>query len=369
MQYAELKEELTGVVAKLVDSGQYVLGEELLQFEKEIALFLGARHAIGVSNGTDAIWAALKAFGIGAGDLVLAPSFTFFGTCSAILHAGAKPVFADVELETFNFSPTSVEEVLEKDHAHRIKAILPVHLYGQISKMDAILHMAKKRGIPVIEDACQAMGSKYHGHSAGTLGDVGCFSFFPTKNLGALGDAGLVTCRDDLVAKKIRMIRNHGQEQRYYHHLLGSNLRLDNMQAGFLRVFLKSLEAWVQKKRAIAEKYNQAFVPLAEKLRAPVVCADSYHSYHQYTIRVADGLRDSLFSFLQKREIGAAIYYPVPCHQQPVLNGLEKSAVSLENTERLSREVISLPISASLSEEQTQWVIDSVQEWVRGIKL
>lgn len=365
-QYAPLKHELMAVAEKLFTSGQFILGEELKEFENEIAHFTGAKHALGISNGTDALFAALRAFDIGAGDQVLTPSFTFFGTCSAILQTGATPVFADIDPDTFNLSAVKVEEALEKDRDHKIRAIMPVHLYGQIAEIEKIVALGKKRGIPVIEDACQAMGSRRNGKSAGTFGAVGAFSFFPTKNLGALGDAGLITTEDDALLKKILMIRNHGQEKRYYHHILGANLRLDNMQAGFLRIFLRNLERWVEEKRQIAHAYDRAFSKLSPLIISPKVEKENFHSYHQYTIRVASGKRDALAAFLKERGIASAIYYPVPCHAQPVL---EKRGTkpSLPETDKVSAEVLSLPVFASMAKEQLQWVIASVEEWAMHV--
>lgn len=361
-QYQSMKSQIDSAISRVIESGQFILGPEVEAFEREIAQYLGVRHAIGVASGTDALWLSLKAAGIGPGDRVIVPSFTFFATAGAVCNVGATPVFVDIDPATFNISPRSVRDVLESDAQLRetVKAIIPVHLYGQSAEMDEILQIARRYNLTVIEDAAQAIGATYRERTVGTLGHLGCFSFFPTKNLGAYGDGGLVVTNDEALAERVRMLRVHGSKPKYYHHMVGTNSRLDALQAAILRVKLSHLDEWTRSRQQIAAQYDQALSQL-DGLAGPYKAPHRTHIYHQYTVRVLGGRRDDLQKFLKEHGIGTEIYYPLPLHLQACFAHLGYREGELPESERASREVLSLPIFPELRHEELKFIIDSAR--------
>ena len=373
-QFENLKEELINAVNKVLASGRYILGPEVEAFEKEVANYLGVKHAIGVASGTDALWLSLKALGVGPGDLVLTTPFTFFATASAILNTGATPVFADINPLTFNLDPEKVKEALEGRSPvwqrlglkpEKVKVILPVHLYGQAADMDALLEIARQYDLKVVEDAAQAMGTKYKGQKVGSFGEFGCFSFFPTKNLGAFGDGGLVVTQDDELAEKVRMLRAHGSKPKYYHHLVGTNSRLDAIQAAILRVKLPHLDKWIEARRNIANIYD-SLLGKVEKVKIPYRASYSYHTFHQYTLRILNGQRDELRSYLKEKGIGTGIYYPLPVHLQPVLKPFGYMEGDFPEAEKACKEVLSLPMWPELTEDEARYVAQTVKDYFIG---
>ena len=371
-QYRAIKAEVDTAIQRVLESGRFILGPEVEAFEREMAEYLGVKHAIGVASGTDALLLSLKALGIGPGDGVIVPSFTFFATAGVVANVGATPVFADIDPQTFNISTENVKKILLRHpspvtrHASRvtkIKAIIPVHLYGQPADMDEIMRLAKEYDLYVIEDAAQAIGAEYRGQKVGTIGHLGCFSFFPTKNLGAYGDGGLVVTNDDKLAEKVRMLRVHGSKPKYYHHLVGTNSRLDALQAAILRVKLPHLDEWTAARQRIAARYDELLrdVPGVEiPFRAP----DRTHIFHQYTIRVLSGRRDALQKHLSEKEIGTQVYYPLPLHLQPCFRHLGYKEGDLPESERASREVLSLPMFPELTEEEQDYVVQAVKAFM-----
>ncbi|MFQ5796791.1 MAG: DegT/DnrJ/EryC1/StrS family aminotransferase, partial [Candidatus Bipolaricaulia bacterium] len=327
--------------------------------------YLGIKHAMGVASGTDALWLALKALGIGSGDKVLTSPFTFFATVSAVVNTGAQPVFADIDPETFNLDPDRAEAVLDAPEGERIKAIIPVHLYGQPADMEAFLFLAKRFNLWIVEDAAQAMGAEYQGRKAGTIGHIGCFSFFPTKNLGAFGDGGLVVTDNDQLAEKVRLLKVHGASPKYHHHLVGTNSRLDAVQAAILQVKLKYLDKWISQRQACAATYDDGLKDLKRMLVPPYWTPDRSHTYHQYTLRVSGGNRDRLRSFLSERDVGTAVYYPLPVHLQPALKKRDSSPGSFPEAERASREVLCLPIFPELTASEQNYILSALKEWVK----
>jgi len=364
-QYQSIKSEIDSAIARVIESGQFILGPEVEAFERAVAQYLGVKHAIGVASGTDALWLALKAANIGPGDRVIVPSFTFFATAGAVCNVGATPIFADIDPQTFNIDPDSVRNLLESNAQIRekTKAIIPVHLYGQPAEMDEILELAQRYELTVIEDAAQAIGARYKDRTVGTLGHLGCFSFFPTKNLGAYGDGGLVVTNDDALAERVRMLRVHGSKPKYYHHIVGTNSRLDALQAAILRVKLAHLDEWTRARQHIAAQYDTAFSQL-KGLTVPYRAPERTHIYHQYTIRVLGGRRDALQKFLKEHGISTEIYYPLPLHLQPCFAHLGYREGQLPESERASREVLSLPIFPELTMEEQERVIKAIQKFL-----
>ena len=365
-QYRPLKSSLIDAFSEALDSGQFVLGDKVESFEKSIEELTKAKYAIAVSNGTDALWLALKAAGVGPGDYVATTPFTFFATVSAICKVGARPVFCDIDEATFNLDPTDFQHVVNT-FPGVIKAVIPVHLYGQCADMAKITEIASTNNIKVIEDAAQALGSTQANTFAGAFGDAACFSLFPTKNLGALGEAGLVTTNSDEIANTVRKLRVHGSSQRYLHEELGSNCRMDAIQAAFLLQFIPKLKEWNEAREFRAERYNEAFAEIAE-ITLPQKKPGNSHIYHQYTIRVGAQIRDSLKTSLQNAGIGAAVYYPLPCHLQPALQGLVDSSISFPKTEKASSEVLSLPVFPTMSGEQQHYVITMVHRAIKELR-
>lgn len=363
-QYHTLKAEIDAALARVIESGQLILGPEVEAFEREVAQYLGVKHAIGVASGTDALWLSLKAANIGPGDRVIVPSFTFFATAGAVHNVGATPVFADIDPKTFNLNPMHVRDLLESDaqFQKRAKAIIPVHLYGQAADMDELLTIARQYELTVIEDAAQAIGAKYKDRIIGTLGHLGCFSFFPTKNLGAYGDGGLVVTNDDTLAERVRLLRVHGSKPKYYHHAVGTNSRLDALQAAILRVKLAHLDKWTRVRQGHAAHYDRELSEL-EVLTVPYRALDRTHIYHQYTVRISEGRRDGLQKFLKDQGISTEIYYPLPLHLQPCFRHLGYSEGQLPESERASREVLSLPIFPELRSDELKYILKSIRQF------
>jgi dTDP-4-amino-4,6-dideoxygalactose transaminase len=357
-QNLPMEAELLDAFRRVLTSGQFILGPEVEQFESEAAAVAGARFGIGMSSGTDAILVALMALGIGPGDEVICPSFTFFATAGCIARVGAWPVFADSCPECFNIDPAGIEPLITP----RTKAIIPVHLFGQAADMDPVLEIARRHGLAVIEDAAQAFGAVYRGRPVGSLGDFGTISFFPTKNLGALGDAGLVVTNDEALAEKARLLRNHGASRRYFHSLVGGNFRLDAVQAALLRVKLQHLaEYTAQRQRHFAE-YNRALAG-REGVVVPVTHPGRTHIANQYTLRVRRGGRDALRRFLQERGIASEIYYPVPLHAQECFRLFGPHA-ALPVAEALAGEVVSLPIFPEMTPEERAAVLAAITDFL-----
>ncbi len=379
-QFTHLEEDLIAAVNRVMRSTRYIQGPEVTGLESEVARYCGTPHGVGVSSGTDALLVSLMALGIGEGDEVLTTPYSFFATMGVILRLGARPVFADIDPRTYNIDPARMAEALAADTARKIKAIIPVHLYGQCADMAAILELAKHYELPVIEDAAQAIGAEYpfvedgrlRRVKAGAMGTAGCFSFFPSKNLGGAGDGGMVVAVDDDFTKKVELLRNHGAHPKYYHSMVGGNFRLDAIQAAVLRVKLPHLDGWHRKRAENAALYNRLFantrlvedghVVLPEAVyRTQEAPADNtYHIYNQYVLRVRrrDGLRD----WLLQNDIGCEIYYPVPLHRQQCL-GAEADNWSMPEAERAAEETIALPIYPELTQEMQTYVVETIKRY------
>jgi dTDP-4-amino-4,6-dideoxygalactose transaminase len=370
-QYAPLHDELLEALAHVLETQQFILGEPVAAFEEAAAERLGVKHAVGCSSGTDALWLALAAAGIGPGDAVVTTPFSFFASVSAILRADATPVLADIDPATFNLDPAAVEAVLSGPEGEKVKAILPVHLFGQCADWDAFGRIGKGRGVRLIEDAAQAWGAEWNGAKGGGWGDAAAFSFYPTKNLSAAGDAGMVTTNSGDLAERVRMLRQHGMRRRYHHDEVGWNARMDGLQGAILSVKLKYIDKWNHARRAVARRYHALFhaAGLVESgtrplhgLVLPHEVAGSRHVWHQYVIRTAK--RDALREFLTERRIGSEIYYPVPLHMQEALKELGYTEGSFPEAEGAAREVLALPIFPELREGEQQAVVRAVAEFL-----
>ena len=370
-QYGPLHGELLDAVGEVLKSQQFILGEPVAAFERAAAAQLGVAHAIGCASGTDALWLALAAAGIGPGDGVVTTPFSFFASVSAILRAGATPVLADIEPGTFNLDPAQVETVVDRPPGVAIRAILPVDLYGQCADWTSFARLGTEYGLRLIEDAAQAYGAEWNGVKAGGFGDIAAFSFYPTKNLSAAGDAGMVMTNSDELAEHARMLRQHGMRRRYYHDEMGWNARLDGLQAAILGVKLKYISGWNDARRSVAERYRTLFsaTGLAEFGFYPVhgvvlphEVLGSRHIWHQYVVRTAR--RDALREFLTSRKIGSEIYYPVPLHMQKALTGLGFGEGSFPEAERAAREVLALPIFPELREDEQETVVAAIAEFL-----
>jgi len=384
-QYATIKDEIKAAIDEVLESQYFILGPKVQKFEKEISEYCNVQHAVGVASGSDALLLALMAINIGYGDEVITTPYTFFATASSISRLGAKPVFVDIDAKTYNINPELIEEKI----TDKTKAIIPVHLYGQCADMEPILEIGKRYNISIIEDAAQAIGAEYKGRKAGSMGDMGCLSFFPSKNLGGYGDGGMVItnnapilgipCSSDLVgqsgaeiAEKIRVLRAHGAKPKYYHSLIGLNSRLDALQAVVLSVKLKYLDDWSRARRQNAENYNHLFietdlsVPKAFGTQAgvvtPYVEPYNYHIYNQYIIRV--GKRNELQAFLKERNIGTEIYYPVSLHLQECYADLGYKKGDFPESEKAANETLALPIYSELTKEQQAAVVGTIKEFM-----
>jgi len=359
-QYAPLREEILAAIARVCDSQRFIMGPEIEAFEEEMARMLGVRHAIAVSSGTDSLLLALMALDIKAGDEVVTSTYSFFATAGSIARLGAKPVLVDIDETTFNLDPEQLSAAITP----KTRAILPVHLFGLGADMDPILDIAARAYVPVIEDAAQAIGASYKSRLLGGLGAAGCFSFFPSKNLGAFGDAGLLTTNDDGLAKQARLLRTHGMEPRYHHHVVGANFRMDALQAAVLRVKAPHLAEWTARRRANATRYRMLFrdAGLLDRVTLPSEPPDRWHIFNQFVIRTAD--RDGLKAHLDERGIGAEIYYPVPFHLQPCFANLGYRRGDFPRAERAATESLALPIYGELTAAQQEIVVAAIGDYV-----
>ena len=367
-QYESIREPVLAAIARVCDSQSFILGPEAEALEREIAAFTGAAAAVGCSSGTEALWLALLAAGVQPGDRVITTPFSFFASASAIVRAGANPVFVDIDPATLNLDAALAEKRLWKSPGERVRAILPVHLYGQCADMDAFAHLGQQYGVAMVEDAAQAIGAEWHGRRAGSLGVTAAFSFYPTKNLSAYGEAGIVTTMNVDMAAHMRRLRSHGSPRRYYHEEFGWNGRMDAIQAAVLRVKLEYVEGWNEKRRQHAATYDRLFAGAglaSSKTSAPVSLparsAAARHVFHQYVIRAQR--RDELRKFLADRRIGSEVYYPLPLHQQPVFAYLGYKPGDLPVAEQAAREVLALPMFPELAEAEIGHIVDSIAEF------
>lgn len=353
-----LREQLLAAVADVFDSGRFVLGPQVSELETAVAEYCGVEHAVGCASGSDALLLALMALDVGEGDEVIVPSFTFFATASAVWRLGATPVFADIDPLTFNLDPQRVAEAVTP----ATKAIIPVHLFGQCCDMPALAEIGRRHGLGVIEDAAQSIGARYDGRACGGWGDIACFSFYPTKNLGGLGDAGLLTTRDAQLADRLRLLAAHGMRPRYHHQVVGVNSRLDSIQAAALRVKLRHLDTWTAQRRENAAHYQQLFAEtgLDEAIGVPREAVHRRHVWNQFTIRIRGGRRDEVRQALAERGVGSEIYYPIPLHQQPCFAALDCQPGSLPQTEAAAAEVLSLPIFPGLTDAERRTVVEQL---------
>jgi dTDP-4-amino-4,6-dideoxygalactose transaminase len=360
-QFLPLRAEIMAEVQTVCDEQGFILGPRLMAFEESVARYIGSRYAIGCASGSDALLLSLMAMGVKAGDEVVTIPFTFFATAGAISRLGAKPVFVDIQPDTFNIDPALIEQAITP----RTKAIIPVHLFGQCADMAAINEIAERKKIYVIEDACQAIGAAQQDRRAGVLGDTGCCSFFPSKNLGGFGDGGLITTNDKVLADSMAMLRVHGSQIRYLHEAIGINSRLDALQAAILQVKLKYLDQWTEGRRRNAERYRQLFVRTTHAARVvlPPTMPGNFHVYNQFTVRVPK--RDELRAFLKEKGIGTEVYYPLPMHLQNCYRDLGHQKGSFPLSEQAAEEVLSLPIYAELTEAQQVYVVEMIADFYR----
>lgn len=360
-QYESLKSEILPALENVMSKAQFILGPNVKKLEADIAEYSNSKHGIGVANGSDALNISLLGCNVGAGDEVIVPSFTFFATAGAVARTGATPVFVDIDPKTFNIDPEQIEKAITP----KTKAIIPVHLYGQMADMDRIKEIADKHNLYIIEDAAQSIGSLYKGKKVGELGTTACYSFFPTKNLGAYGDAGMIISNDDEIAEKIRVLRVHGSKPKYYHHILGYNSRLDEMQAAILNVKFPHLDEWSELRREKAQNYTQLIKEMVgDHVVTPYEEEFNHHIYHQYTIRVKK--RDELQNYLKEQGVSTMIYYPKPLHLQPVFAELGYKEGDLPETEKAANEALSLPMFPELKAEQQQYVVEKIREFYQN---
>ena len=363
-QYMKIKPQLDQAINDVLSSTQFINGEHVKSFQNELAAYLDVKHVIACANGTDALQISMMALGLKPGDEIITPSFTYIATTEVIGLLGLKPVFVDCDPENFNISVDEVETAITK----KTKAIVPVHLFGQSSDMKSIMSLAKKYNLYIIEDNAQAIGSDYLGFNqpqkTGTIGNIGCTSFFPSKNLGCFGDGGAMMTNDDELAKKLRMIANHGQSKRYYHDIVGCNSRLDNIQAAVLRIKLKELDQYILNRQKAANYYDQNLKDL-DQLTLPFRNLDSNHVFHQYTLKLDDSIvRDELIQYLADKNIPAMVYYPVPAHRQKMFSKIPNSCGNMKVTNWLSSRVFSLPMHTELSTLQQDYIIENISNFL-----
>ncbi|MDY6823302.1 MAG: DegT/DnrJ/EryC1/StrS family aminotransferase [Thermodesulfobacteriota bacterium] len=368
-QYETIKDEVLDVTKEIYDSQMFILGPRVTALETEIADYCGVPHAVGVSSGTDALIIALMAADVSAGDIVLTSPYTFFATAGAIVRVGATPVFVDIDKDTCNIDVNALQTTLDRmptETLGRCRAIMPVHLYGQCADMDGINALAESYDLAVIEDAAQAIGAEYKGRRAGAMGDYGCFSFFPSKNLGAFGDGGMVTTNTAENDEKLRILRVHGSHPKYYHSLIGGNFRLDALQAAVVSVKLKYLDTWTEKRRRNADRYRALFesAGILDKVRLPADIQDR-HIYNQFVIAVAEK-RDELRAFLQEHKVGTEIYYPVPLHMQHCFAHLGFREGDFPVSEHAAGHTLALPIYPELTDDQLAFVVDRIAAFFNG---
>ena len=359
-QNSLLRPEIEAALARVLDTNGFILGKEVAELECELAGYCGTKYAIGCASGSDAILLALMAYDIGPGDEVITTPYSFFATVSSITRLGATPVFVDIDPVTYNIDPAQIAAKITE----RTKAIEPVHLYGQCADMSAINDIGRSHGVPVIEDAAQAIGAQENGVMAGNLGEIGCFSFYPSKNLGGMGDGGFITTNDDALAKKLSALRVHGAEEKYYHKYVGLNSRLDGFQGAVLRVKLPHLDGWTERRRQNADRYRTLFTDagLTEQIGLPVERGNAKHIYNQYVIRVPNR-RDELRAYLTEKGVGTDIYYPVPLHLQECFAYLGYRSGDLPEAEKAAAETLALPIYPELRPEQQAYVVDTISEF------
>lgn len=363
-QYRSLKKEILAATEAVYESQHFILGECVVSLEASIARYCGTRHAVGVSSGSDALLISLMAAGISANHIVLTTPYSFFATAGAIARLGARPVFADIDPQTFNLSPDTLGPAMEKltpSERKKVKAIIPVHLYGQCADMDPIIKFARNYDLVVIEDAAQAIGSEYHDRRAGSMGEFGCFSFFPSKNLGAFGDGGMVTTNSQEIYETLKILRGHGSKPKYYHKLVGGNFRLDALQAAIVSVKLAHLDHWTQTRQANAAKYRRLFSQkgLSETLLLPTE-KENRHIYNQFVIMVPDR-RDALRTFLSQAGIGTEVYYPVPLHLQECFSYLGYQPGDFQAAEKAALHSLAIPIYPELSDAQLEYVVENIK--------
>jgi len=357
-QHNLIREELQKVILKVIDVGSFILGDEVTELETKIAQYLSVNYAIGVASGSDALLLSLMAIDIGLGDEVITTPYTFFATAGAISRLGAKPVFVDIDPLTYNINP----HLIEKKITAKTRAIIPVHLFGQCAQMDPILEIAQKHRIIVIEDAAQSIGARYKDRMAGTMGDLGCFSFFPSKNLGCMGDGGMVVTNNEELAEKIKILRVHGSKPKYFHPLIGINSRLDTIQAAILLVKFKYLDEWNKKRRERANFYNCMFID--SNLVRPYILEGNFSVYNQYVIRTK--YRNELQEYLKSKDIGSAVYYPLPLHLQECFRNLGYKQGDLPEAEAAAQETLALPIYPEISEGMQQYVVEGIKEFLKS---
>lgn len=365
-QYMLIREDVLKVTEEIYESQFFILGHHVEKLEKELALYCHTKHGLGISSGTDALLIALMAAEIGSGDIVITTPYTFFATAGSISRLGAKPLFVDIDPETYNISPEGIAKKIDsmnKTDRSCLKAIMPVHLYGQCADMDPILEIAGANRLTVIEDAAQAIGAEYKGRRAGEMGDFGCFSFFPSKNLGAFGDGGLVTTNSEPYYKTLTMLRNHGASPKYYHSLIGGNFRLDALQAAIVSIKLKYLDGWTKARQDNATVYRNLFsqAGLDGKIIMPLE-KENRHIYNQFVIRVPDK-RDRLRAFLQDSDIGTEVYYPVPLHLQKCFSFLDYRENDFPESERAALQTLALPIYPELTRIQQEYIVDRIKDF------
>lgn len=353
-QYAELREEILAAITRILESQQFILGPEVESLEAEVASYSHCRYGIGVSSGTDALLVSLMAIDLQQGDEVITTPYTFFATGGSISRLGGRPVFVDIDPQTYNIDPEKIEAAITP----RTKAIIPVHLFGQMADMDPIMAIAERYNLYVIEDAAQAIGAEYKGRRAGSIGHLGCFSFFPSKNLGGFGDGGMVVTNNAELADRVKLLRSHGARPKYYHKMVGGNFRLDALQAAVLRVKLKYLDNWTIARQRNAEQYQQLFTQAGIEASLPYVAEARRHVYNQFVIRVQS--RDSLMEYLKQNGIGCEIYYPVPLHLQDCFSNLGYKYGDLPISEKASLETLALPIYPSLNKAQQQRIVATI---------
>jgi len=358
-QYRPIREDILGAITRVCDSQRFIMGAEVEALERELAARIGVAHAIAVSSGTDALLAALMALGVGPGTEVITPTFSFFATAGCVCRLGATPIFVDIDPVTFNADPSAIARAVTR----RTRAILPVHLYGLCADMGAILATAAEAGVPVIEDAAQAIDAGHRGRAAGTMGLMGCFSFFPSKNLGAFGDGGLITTQDASLAAELRLLRNHGAEPKYFHSRIGGNFRLDALQAAVLRVKLPHLDGWTEARRRNADRYRVLFAEsgLGSTVGLPSEPAGFRHIYNQFVILTPR--RDDLRAHLSRRQIQTEIYYPVPFHRQVCFATVPSAVGSFPHADRAADTSLALPIYGELTDAQQRHVVASIAEF------
>jgi dTDP-4-amino-4,6-dideoxygalactose transaminase len=361
-----LREEFLDALAAVIDSGRFLFGPDVVELEKEIATLSQAEHAIGCASGSDALLLAMMALEIGPGDEVIVPSFSFFATVSAVTRVGATPVFVDIDPRTFNMSPDAMQNAITR----RTRAVIPVHLFGQCAEIDQICQIAAHNDVVVVEDAAQAIGAAYNSRPAGSWGQIGCFSFYPTKNLGGMGDGGMLTASDKQMADQLRLYAAHGMQPRYHHQVVGINSRLDTFQAAVLRVKMKYLATSVCERQKNAAHYDQMIddAGLEDHLQKPYRDPNAYHVWNQYSIRVTNGSRDALRQHLTANGVGSEIYYPVPIHRQKCYQNLNWPQDALPETDRAAAEILNLPIFPELTIDEQQQVVDTIRSYFAKAK-